>query len=433
VVDSHELNHTVPGGHGHDGHGHGGHALPEMPLDPANQSLADALRMSFRILKFVMVALVIVFLFSGITIVDQRQVAVLSRFGRLLERPLGPGLHMAMPFPIDERVDVDTSLRSLTVDAFWMRLSERDRTRRLSELTARGAGLNPAHDGALLTGDHGIMHLLLNVEYSINDRVRVRADHADPADQISDVILFVRNVRDDRELLRSIIKDAAVAEAARTTTDVIWKDPRQIAQAVRDRAQNVLDGMETGIFLEKVAAEQSYFPLQAQREFLSVSAAENHRRELIKEAESYRIERLVNVAGPAWEELDTLIERLDQLEDPTEYDEVIAEIGTILETQATGEAGAMIRRAQQQREDILAQMHADVARFNAYLPEHQRNSQLVRERLRLQMLGDLLDAPGLVKWWMPPGPKRLILSLNRDPEEILQAERDRMRQRTVGP
>lgn len=427
MADPHEQTNDTMAPPGHD---HGEHAPPETPLDPANQSLADALRLSFRILKLVMVALVVVFLFSGVTMVDQRQVVVLSRFGRLVGEPLGPGLHFAWPFPIDEKIEVDTSLRTMTVDAFWLRLSERDKTLPLSELRARSAGLDPARDGALLTGDRGIMHLLLNVEYSVGDRVRVRADRVEPAEQLSDVILFVCNVPNEQELLRSVIKDATVAESARTTTDVIWKNPRLVAQAVRDRAQNMLDAMETGILLEKVAAEQSYFPLQAQREFLHVSQAENRRRELIKEAESYRTERLVNVAGPAWEELDRLIEQLDQVEDSAEHAEVIEQIGTILVTQATGESGAVIRRAQQQREDILEQMLAEAARFNAYLPEHQRDPQLVRDRLRLQMLGDLLDEPGLVKWWMPPGPNRVILSLSKDPEEILQAERERMRQKT---
>ena len=37
----------------------------EEPLDPANQALADAMRLSFRILKVAMFFLVVLYFFSG--------------------------------------------------------------------------------------------------------------------------------------------------------------------------------------------------------------------------------------------------------------------------------------------------------------------------------------------------------------------------------
>ena len=80
--------------------------VPEEPLDPANQSLSDALRMSFKVLKLVMFILVIAFLFSGVMIVDQREVAVISRFGRLTGEPREPGFRLAWPYPIDEQIRV---------------------------------------------------------------------------------------------------------------------------------------------------------------------------------------------------------------------------------------------------------------------------------------------------------------------------------------
>ena len=135
----------------------------EEPLDPANQSLADALRLSFRVLKLVMFLLIIAFLLSGIFMVDQKEVVVVSRFGRPVGDPRKPGLNFAWPYPIDALIKVPTSLQTQRVDAFWLKLSEKDRTRNLSEVQARGRGLEPGVDGALITGDRALMHLLLNV------------------------------------------------------------------------------------------------------------------------------------------------------------------------------------------------------------------------------------------------------------------------------
>ena len=100
----------------------------EEPLDPANQSLADALRLSFRVLKIVMIFLVIIFLFSGVVIVDEREVVVLARFGRQVA-VLKPGLRVALPYPIHEQIHVSTAQKRLSVDTFWLRIRDADKAK----------------------------------------------------------------------------------------------------------------------------------------------------------------------------------------------------------------------------------------------------------------------------------------------------------------
>ncbi|MFQ5491276.1 MAG: hypothetical protein ACE5GE_11185, partial [Phycisphaerae bacterium] len=54
-----------------DPHSHRALKVAEVPLDAANQSLADALRASFNVLKAIMVVLVAMFCFSGLTCVQE--------------------------------------------------------------------------------------------------------------------------------------------------------------------------------------------------------------------------------------------------------------------------------------------------------------------------------------------------------------------------
>ena len=61
----------------------------EEALDPANQSLAEALRKSFRILKLLMLVLVVLYFLSGWFSVKPGDVGVILRFGRILGT--GPG------------------------------------------------------------------------------------------------------------------------------------------------------------------------------------------------------------------------------------------------------------------------------------------------------------------------------------------------------
>src|SRR5215470_16874631 len=50
-------------------------------MDPANQSLADALRLSFRVLQIVMLVLVVLFLASGFRTVKEGQSGVATVWG----------------------------------------------------------------------------------------------------------------------------------------------------------------------------------------------------------------------------------------------------------------------------------------------------------------------------------------------------------------
>jgi membrane protease subunit HflK len=406
--------------HHHHHHHHDEPSQPDHPLaisgetlDPAEQSLADALKASFRLLKFIMLLLVIVFLFSGVFIVDQTKVAVVARFGQKLTGIRQPGLHFALPRPIDEIVYVSTAPQTIVVDSFWLRLSEQEKMRDLSELS-RGRTLDPASEGALITGDKAIMHMLMTVQYSIL-----------PADAEK----YVENVGQDNKssLLRSILLNAAIAEAARTTADMIWKDPGQVAGRVRNRAQEVLDRMETGIQIDQITADKSYFPLQAAAAFLNVSTAENKKIELINAAKSERAKMLNGAAGEAWEELAEEILKLDQVDEGPDRQEVIDRIETILMEEATGEAGGKIQIAQAERDKIIAMAEAEVRRFESLLPEYRRNPELVVERFRQRTLEEVYEMEGVSKWMVPEGAKQLVLWLNKDPIAEREAELARTR------
>lgn len=411
--------------HGHDP----ALTVAEEPLDPANQSLADALRLSFRVLKLIMVALVAFFLLSGIVMVDQKQVVVVSRFGKLVGEPRQPGLNFAWPYPIDELIPVDTSPRTLIVRTFWLNINQNEQTKSLSELSPRGNALEPGVDGVLVTGDRLLMHMLLNVQYQVSNTVRPWKNRDSSGEQLSDAMLFVENVSDPEQLLRTVIQQATVAEAGRTTADMIRTDRVQVANAVRETAQTILDELKCGIVLVKVVAENSYWPLQARDEYLAVDQAMNTRQQAINAAESDRTKKLLGAAGEAWKPIMKEVERLDQLKDATERAATIARIEELLIKQAKGDAGGRIQVAEKDREKIPSDTLAEVARFNAVLEEYRRSPDLVRRRLQTRMLNDLYADPDVIKWWMPAGNEQLTLLLNKDPEETRQAERDALKKK----
>ncbi|MBI4578670.1 MAG: hypothetical protein HY718_03155, partial [Planctomycetes bacterium] len=359
----------------------------------------------------------ICFLVSGMFIVDEKQVAVHSRFGEQRGAPRPPGLHWGLPYPIDQVVRVSTAPKMLKIEDFWLRLREEDKTKNLDELNARSGGLDPATEGALVTGDKAIWHASFKVQYKV------------PVAGAND---FVRNVKDEEALLRVAIKEAAVAEAARMRTEEVWKKPASLAEAVKARAQRELDTLSSGIQLDNVAVPESHYPLQTNAEFLAVNTAENRKQTVINDAQSERQKKLNGMAGAAWSDINAEIEKLDQVKEDAERDTIIARVGELLATKATGEAGGKIKLAQRDREKIVNDTLAEKAQFEALLEPYKRNPELMRLRLSQLMRDDLFGGKGVSKWVLPPNDKQIVLWLGIDPKEIAEREQARLLRVTKG-
>jgi membrane protease subunit HflK len=93
-------------------------------LDAASRSLFEALRVSFIILKVIMIVLVVLFLASGFKTVGPDEQALVLRFGKIRgigdQRIRGPGLHWVFPYPIDTIVKIPVEKRvNLPINSFW--------------------------------------------------------------------------------------------------------------------------------------------------------------------------------------------------------------------------------------------------------------------------------------------------------------------------
>ncbi|MGQ9649507.1 MAG: SPFH domain-containing protein [Phycisphaerae bacterium] len=409
-------------------HGHDNSPLEELAgvapaeaFDAANQALVDALKLSFRVLKGVMIGAVFLYVFSGLFIVDRdKEVVVQLRFGEQINT-YGEGIHWAMPYPIDELIEVPVSTDTLTLDAFWLQISDADKGKPLSELMARSDGLDPGVDGALLTGDRGIMHLLTQAQYRITDAQQY----------VRNVVLQGNDRTGEKDLLRAVLKNACVASAARTTAEVISKDPSTMVSGVKIRAQEMLDHLGAGITLDKVDVVQSWYPLQVQPSVDAVTNAMNTKQQAIQAAYGERQKILNEAAGRVWEDLWNAIQELDQKATDHERTEVLGRIETLLTAQASGKAGKRIQEARQQREQIVLSTLARQKAFLALLEEHRKNPELLRQRLLVEGLKDLFAQPGTVKWMLPGDEnKQLDVWLNPDPVEFKKAQEAATRQRT---
>ena len=111
-------------------------AVSPEPVDPAAKSLADALRLSFRLLTVIMIFVVVVFFLTGLKSIEPNQVGIVKVFGRV-SRTARSGLTYNWPFPIGRIETVQTNEEKLTVADLWMHETPQDKAVQLSQRRTR--------------------------------------------------------------------------------------------------------------------------------------------------------------------------------------------------------------------------------------------------------------------------------------------------------
>ena len=226
-----------------DQHAHRNLEVPEEPLDEANQSLADALRSSFSILKGIMMVLIVLYLFSNVRKIEPHEQALCLRLGALLPGVHDPGLVWSFPFPIDEIVPLPTKKSNeLLIDSHTFRRRRGEETMSLAFLSrSSSAGLDPALDGALLTADAGLVHTRWKVTYKIDD-----------------VGNFVSNFVGDEveaaaDLIRALIETVGIHVGSEMTAEELIRTRVDTVQSeMRRRINDRLTELDSGIMVTLV-------------------------------------------------------------------------------------------------------------------------------------------------------------------------------------
>ncbi len=404
------------------------------PLDPAQQSLADALRVSFLILKGVMFIAVAAYLVTGTFTVESREVAARLRFGKIVGRGsdqiITKGVHFALPYPFEQVVKIDISPRSIELPTqFYFQVSERDAGRTLDEMRPRP--LNPENDGSLLTGDANVVH----AKWTVNYRVRRRLDDTLDYDAVVD---FLGNIGDaDRgdEVVRNAAEQGIVAAVAQMTADDLIKG-RNYERVAKSNAQRALDTMRSGLEITQISIKDPTVPLSVREAFFDVIKAENERGLRMNEAQQQRATILGAAAGEAhtalWQMFQAY-ERAGQAQDTRRAVELLATIDLALIDLNTGpeyggipiggEAAGIINAAKAYRTQIVEEIKGEADRFTSLLEQYNQNPRIVINRKWQGALERILTGD-VETLYLPAG--QIWIDLNRDPNVARQRELQRL-------
>ncbi|MFN0066520.1 MAG: protease modulator HflK [Limisphaerales bacterium] len=336
---------------------------PPDPIEDAGaQALSDALRSSFLIVRVLLAALIVYFLASGTFTVGSQERAIVLRFGSPLVRggsvELGPGLHFAFPYPVDEVVKMQVDrLQVAQSTVGWYAVTPEQEA--AGEVPEAGPSLNPAAEGYAVTGDGNIIHTRATLRYRITEPLK-----------------FFLNFRNGAEIMTNVANNAILYAASQyAVDDALRRDVAGFKERVLARANALILAKELGVTLEP-SDVVTIPPRQVKAEFDAVLSAEAERAKSVNDAQGYS-SRVVN--------------------------------------EARGEAAARINTGETERNRLVQSVAAEATKFASLLPEYLKNPEFFRRRLQTETLARVMTNAA-DKFFLPLSPDdQLRLQLNREP------------------
>ncbi|WP_432798160.1 SPFH domain-containing protein [Poriferisphaera sp. WC338] len=406
--------------------------------DPGAKALTDALNICFLILKFIMIALVLGYLITGLFRVDPQNKAVKLTFGAIVGEPgqqvLEQGWYWNWPYPIGEHVSVSQSPRTISLNReFWYSLRPGEEGKKVSELQARP--LNPMMDGSVITGDANIVHGRFDVTYKIQDFV----NFIENVGTVEKVTLGDTEMARADEIVRQAVATGVVHAIAKINADEYIAGRTNMESAMR-RAQRMLDDLETGIVLETLTATQHEMPNSVRAAYEAVSNAENERGQLIQRAQQVRAKILGETAGEAHVYLYKLVRdyqlalSADDAAKTKAFEEMIDQALRTLrvklpesdvEVRIGGETAAVIKQAESYKTQVVEQIKGEVNTFKILHDEYKANPVIFKNRYRQAAREKIFTSEDVETNYVLGG--KLYLETNRDPEIQRKREENRLR------
>ena len=277
-------------------------------------------------LKWIIPAVVVLWLLSGIYIVRPGEQGVVRRFGKSV-RVTQPGPHYCLPRPV-ERVDKVKVEKVRRIEVGFRTISPGP--------PARYRFI--PQESLMLTGDEQIVDAQIIVQYKVSDPKK-----------------FLFNVRGLESPQGAIMDAAEVAlrqvVGQRPIDDVLIGEKLQIEIDSRELLQQIIDGYDSGIRVVEVKLQTVRPPKEVEKAFSDVVSAKEDKERLIKEADGYREDVL---------------------------------------PKARGLAQKIIREAEGYKAERLKRAQGDADRFLVVLKEYTKAKDVTRKRLYLETMEQIL-------------------------------------------
>jgi len=192
------------------------------------------------IVRWIVVALVLLLLFSSFQLIGEQQRGVVLRFGQF-SRILQPGPNFKLPWPIESVTKVNaTEIKTFSIQV------------------------------PVLTRDENIVNVSLNVQYRVDD----------PR-------LYLFGTFDANQVLEQSAQSAVREEVGRADLNSVLNNRGPLATAAETRLQTLLGAYRTGVTVTGLTLPDARPPEEVKPAFDEVNGAQQVKERLINEAQAY--------------------------------------------------------------------------------------------------------------------------------------------------
>ncbi len=228
------------------------------------QELRSSARQARRLTKWVLLALLALYLGTGFYTIKTNELGVLEILGKVVDRQVLPGLHYTYPAPLSRvyKVPVRKS-ESLVVDDFFQDQATNSRASIFYGLT----GL----ESYALSGDNNTVEVKVVLHYRSTDPLEA-----------------IFGVAQKETLLRDIVCREIIHLLAIRPVDLVLTSGREmIGQSLQSGIQEKLNRNRTGITVDRVDIQEIRPPAIVQNFFDDVINAQIDKKQMESRAQSY--------------------------------------------------------------------------------------------------------------------------------------------------
>ena len=207
--------------------------------------------------KYFIILAVLLWLLSGIYIIDPAERGVVLRFGAF-QNSTSQGPHWHIPYPIETVYKVNVERIRAAEIGF----------RNIQNSSYSGA---VSSESLMLTKDENMVDVKLAVQYKIADAQAYLFNVFNPELTLSHVV---------QSVIRQVVGD-------NTMDHVLTTGREQVAQEVKSHSQNLLNEYNTGLLITAVTMQDAQPPVQVKAAFDDVVKAREDEQRYINEAKAY--------------------------------------------------------------------------------------------------------------------------------------------------
>lgn len=212
-----------------------------------------------RIIALTAGLLILLYLASGVYVVNPGEQAVERFFGRVVTETISEGLHYRLPWPF-QQVDI-VNVSQVQREGVGMLLPEH-----------RGVHSSPALI-QILTGDENIVDVELIIQYRVKDAAKYLFNVDSRSYQIIN------------ELARYAVTDVA---SSMQVDDILTTAKEEIQRMLQAEIQRLLDSYQTGLTVITVNINKMYPPDEVADAFRDVASAREDKARTINQAQGYQ-------------------------------------------------------------------------------------------------------------------------------------------------